>query len=250
LLTIRSAARAGLAIGEVPLRAGIVICAVLVAGGVSIRAQAPSTPAAPSSTTVTPAETASPGHGAFARRAGGDSGAEGRRLQRLSRFLMARSRNVATAELGGGEVIAHVGKLPTDGDDYRGLAALAPGDVLELPGAAACKLRNEVGLRFGDAVVPIGNASPGYAGLYSFWLRAPAAGSEQWSLIWNDEADVWGTQRDPARDRVEVPIALEKVDEEAKELTVAIEVASSGDAGTFELRWGTHRWRAPFSVAR
>jgi hypothetical protein len=213
------------------------ICAVLAAGGVAIRAQAP-------------AEGTNPGQAVFARRAGGDSDAEGRRLQQLSRFLLARTRNVATAKIGDGEVIAHVGKLPTDGDDYRGLAALAPGAVLELSGAAACKLRNEVGLRFGDVVVPIGNASPGYAGLYSFWLRAPTAGSDQWSLIWNDEADVWGTQRDPARDRVEVPIARDTADVEAKELTVSIEVASTGDAGVFELRWGMNRWRAPFSVAR
>ena len=175
---------------------------------------------------------------------------ENTRIRQIQRFLISRSRNMSAVKLGEAEVMAHVAKLTTDSDDYRALAALEPGAVLELPGAAACKLRNEVGLRFGELVLPIGNASPGYAGLYSFWLRAPAAGSEQWSLIWNDEADVWGTQRDPARDRVEVPVEHEATGDEVKELTVAIETAASGDAGTLVLRWGPHRWRAPFTVSR
>ena len=202
------------------------------------------TPPAPASTAAPRAE----GHGTFARRAG-DSGDNNRNRQ-ISRFLISRSRNMSAVKLGDAEIVAHVGKLSTDSDDFRALASLASGAVLELPGAAACKLRNEVGLRFGSAELPIGNASPGYPGLYSFWLRAPAAGSEQWSLIWNDEADVWGTQHDPASDRVEIPVEHDTTGAEAKELTVSIEVAASGDAGTLELRWATHRWRAPFTVSR
>jgi hypothetical protein len=175
---------------------------------------------------------------------------ENSRIRNISRFLIRQSRNASSAQIGGAEVMAHVGKLSTDSDDFRALATLEPGAVLELPGAAVCKLRNEVGLRFGDVELPIGNVSPGYAGLYGFWLRAPAAGSEQWSLIWNDEADVWGTQRDPARDRVETPIEHDTTGEEAKELSVAIEVSAGGDAGTLVLSWGPHRWRAPFTVSR
>jgi len=240
--SLRSPARAGIAQYVVPTFAVVAISAALAMAGDAARAQAPpstpSTPAAP----------------AVARRSGSGAGDENRRQQQFARFLIARSRNAATAKIGGAEVMAHVGKLTTDSDDYRALAELAPGAVLELPGAAACKLRNEIGLRFGGtasqvAVLPTGNASPGYAGLYSFWLRAPAEGSASWSLVFNDEADVWGTQRDPARDRVEVPVEHDQAGVEAKELAVAIEAAASGDAGVLEVRWGTHRWRAAFTAS-
>jgi hypothetical protein len=103
-------------------------------------------------------------------------------------------------------------------------------------------------LRFGEAILATGNVSPDFAGVYSFWLRAPAEGRDEWRLVFNDEADVWGTQRDPARDRVEVPLEHEVVADEAKELTVAL-TAQGVDGGLLELRWGTYRWRASFIAA-
>ena len=66
--------------------------------------------------------------------------------------------------------------------------------------------------------------------------------------MFNDEADVWGTQRDPARDRLDVPLEHEVVADEAKELSVAL-TGQGGDGGVLELRWGTHRWRASFTAA-
>jgi hypothetical protein len=199
------------------------------------------------------------GQAAFARRSGDDTTTDSQRIRALSRFLLRQSRNVAIVEISGAEVMAHVGKLAVDSDDYRALSALAPGAVLALRGAAACKLRSEAELRFDDLVVPTGNVSPGYASLYSFWLRAPGGEDSAWRLVFNDEADVWGTQRDPARDRVEVILAHELATEEVKELTVAIEaraapspqpgMAQGEDGGTLELRWGPHRWRAQFAVS-
>jgi hypothetical protein len=213
---------------------------VAAAVALAMPAFPPETPQAPS---------AGGAHATFARRSGGDATGESRRIQQLSRFLLRQSRNVATVEVGGAEVMAHVGKLTIDSDEYHALGVLAPGAVLTLADAAACKLRSESDLRFGEVVVPAGNVSAGYAGLYSFWLRAPAAGAAEWRLVFNDEADVWGTQRDPARDRVEVRLVHELAPDEAKELTVAIEAREEENGGVLELRWGPHRWRAPFTVS-
>jgi hypothetical protein len=227
-----------------PAGAGILIGAALATMGAAPSAQEPSSPPPPQAQ----ASPHAPAGQGIARQSGGDATANARRSGQFSRFLVMRTRNLATLELGEAEVAAHVGKLATSSDDYQALAALEPGAVLELPGAAACKLRTEVDLRFGDAVLPTGNVSPDFAGLYSFWLRAPVEGSAEWRLVLNDEADVWGTQRDPARDRVEVPLEHEVVADEAKELTVAL-TAQGVDGGLLELRWGTYRWRASFIAA-
>jgi hypothetical protein len=223
-------------------RASRALWTVAAATALAAAAPAQETPQRPS------APAAQGGHATFARSSGGDQTDEARRLQQFSRFLLKQSRNVATVEIEGAEVMVHVGKLAIDGEDYRALEALTPGAVLALPNAAACKLRAEAELRFGETVVPTGNASPGYASLYSVWLRAPSGELSDWHLVFNDEADVWGTQRDPARDRVEVALAHELAADEAKELTVAIATRDGDNGGVLELRWGPHRWRAPFAV--
>jgi hypothetical protein len=226
---------------ERPSGAGILICAILAMTSAAADAQEP--PPAEQPAPRAPAD-----HATFARRSGSDAAAEARRTRQFSRFLVARTRNLATLVLGSAEVTAHVGKLGTTTDDYRALETLEPGAVLELPGAAASKLRTDVPLRFGEAILATGNVSPDFAGVYSFWLRAPAEGRDEWRLVFNDEADVWGTQRDSARDRVEVPLEHEVVADEAKELTVVL-TGQGGDGGVLEVRWGTHRWRASFTAA-
>jgi hypothetical protein len=231
-------------------RAATLVVAVLSAVGAGwSQERAPSSPPSPSVAATPASPTPSSADEPFFTSsspvaAGGDF-----RRQRVSRFFMQPTRTVATLPLANGEVMAHVGKLPIDGADFAALSALEPGGLLALPGAAACKLRTEVSLRFGDVVVPTGNVAADYAGLYSLWLRAPAqAGdAEGWALVFNDEADVWGTQRDPARDRVSVPLLHERTSEEAKELAVELRADGDGGGALLELRWGPHRWWATFT---
>jgi Protein of unknown function (DUF2911) len=227
-----------------PSGAGVFLCAVVA---ITITSAAPAAPEQPPA--EPPASPRAPaGQSTVAPRSGVDTTTGARSTRQFSRFLVARTRNLSTLKLGSAEVAAHVGKLATVTDDYRALETLEPGTVLELPGAAASKFRTEVGLRFGEATLPTGNVSPGFAGLYSFWLRAPGEGSTEWRLVFNDEADVWGTQRDPARDRLDVPLEHEVVADEAKELTVSL-AGQGDDGGLLELRWGPHRWRASFTAA-
>ena len=161
---------------------------------------------------------------------------------------MARTRNLYHAQAGLGEVAAHVGKLVTTGDDYARAQAIGPGTVLELPGAAASKWRTEVDLRFGEATLSTGNVSPGFAGLYSFWLRAPGEGSTEWRLVFNDEADVW--------ERSAIPLEIASTSRSStrwlptrRRSSRCLLTGQGDDGGLFELRWGTHRWRASFTAA-
>ena len=166
------------------------------------------------------------------------------RLRALSRILMRQSRNLATLETEQGEVLVHCGKLKADGDDYRSLETLATGEVQTITRAAAAKLRTEVDLLFGDLRVPAGNVADGFAGIYGLWLKRADDG---WRLLLNDEADVWGTQRDPGADAGEIPLTHETLSDVAEEMVVELEETEEG--GVLVFRWGAHHWSAPFRVA-
>lgn len=180
------------------------------------------------------------------RRAGEtrDAKAEERRQRALSRLLMSRSRNLAAVENDEMAIVLHTGKVAQEHADYAGLSSLAPGDIHRLTSAAATKLTTDRTLRFSDGTLEPGNVSEGFRGVYSVWLKR--SGSDGWSLVFNGESDVWGTQRDPAMDVEEIALAHAEADEAASELTPQLEVQEG--RGTLELQWGVHRWTATFSV--
>jgi len=181
-----------------------------------------------------------------ARRAGRDekSATEAEaRLRSLSRLLMRQSRNLAVLDIEGGEVLVHCGKLPADGTDFGNLESLEPGQVQVITAAATTKLRSDADLHFRDATIPTANVAEGFAGLYGLWLKRAGDG---WHLLFNNEADVWGTQRDPGADVAEIALDHENLPESAGEMTVALRKTESG--GVLEIRWGHHHWSAPFRL--
>lgn len=82
--------------------------------------------------------------------------------------------------------------LEASSPDYERLLALASGEVSRFEGGRAIKLLSEASLKFGDIVVPKGNIAANYGGVYSLWLKKTDDG---WELVFNREADIWGTQR-------------------------------------------------------
>ena len=172
-----------------------------------------------------------------------EAAAEARR-QAFSRLLLTQSRNLAFLKVADQEIVLHCGKVAADGADYENLEQLSAGEVQVLTTAAGTKLRTEVDLSFGGNIVPTGNLAEGYPGLYSVWLKRA---DEGWLLVFNREADVWGTQRDPAMDVEEVALHHETVEEVAEEMKTSLEEADGG--GVLEIRWGRHRWTAAFQLA-
>jgi hypothetical protein len=131
------------------------------------------------------------------------------------------------------------------GPDYERLASTRDGAVVELTLSAVPRLVIEAPIQFGKTIVRTGNHAPGFPGSYGLWLKRAGSG---WRLVFNHEPDVWGTQHDPKRDAAEVP--LEHVDRPAATGPLAVALVPAGvGRGQVIVVWGSHEWRADFTVA-
>ena len=161
---------------------------------------------------------------------------------RRQRLLMG---NVAKLELDGAEFSISYGDTPTDGPDYPQLETLAAGDVVKLTRSIVSKLKIGRDVKFGDTLLKAGNVAKDYPGVYGLWLKRTDAG---WHLVFNEYADVWGTQYFPEADVAEVPLTFAKTDASVEAYTVTL--AEAGEGGSLEITWGEYRWAAEFTVAR
>ena len=145
----------------------------------------------------------------------------------------------------GKEVEVHTGRLPLMGIDWESFQNLESG-LVEFQVVGAIKMKTAATLKFGDLTIGAGNVAPDYPGLYSLWIRKVSA--DDWRLIFNHEADAWGTMHDPAQDVGEVPLT-HTVDEAAStpSLMIDLEPNESGDGGLLKLGWGAHKWSVPFA---
>jgi hypothetical protein len=152
----------------------------------------------------------------------------------------------ATLDLPAGKVQVVYPLLPADGPDAATIATLGDGDTLALTRSMAIKLKTEVELRFvGGAVARPGNVSPGYAGVYSLWLRRVGDG---WRLVLNREPDIWGTMRDPAADTGEAQLVHQRLPEDAAKSTLEAVMHATNGGGTITILWGMERWTAQFEA--
>ena len=173
-----------------------------------------------------------------------DSDAEAAAAARRERFRRLRYGNLAEIELNGNKLRISYPDLLTDSDDYRAFDSLTAGDVAAWNSGRAIKLLTHASLSFDGIIVPYGNASPDYPGVYSLWTRRTADG---WSLVFNGEADIWGSQRNPAADAVEVPLEHSSADEPAEKLT--IEFLDVEPGAVLRIAWGDHQFMAAFEAA-
>ena len=161
-------------------------------------------------------------------------------------LMVNATRSIDRAEVGGGEVVVNAGRIPLGSLDWRSLQDHEQG-LLEFQTFAAIKLRTEADIVVGDLEVPVGNVSPGFAGLYSLWLRLEEDG--RWTLVVNHEPDVWGTMHDPAKDLGETPLEHSVVEGGKSGMKIDIEPPEGDAPGTIELSWGEHRWQTTVAPA-
>ena len=163
-----------------------------------------------------------------------------------ARFLRLAERHESAVELPGDERLAVLfwQEQSVDLADFAGIESLADGEVLRLTRAAVIRIRNETPLSFGDVTLPTGNLAPGFAGSYGLWLKRRGDG---WRLVFNHEADSWGTQHDPAFDAAEIDLAYSQDGLDARPLGAAL-VPATADAGRLVIHWGAHQWAADYTI--
>lgn len=163
-----------------------------------------------------------------------------------ARFLTLDERNETAVVLPDASRIAVLvwQEQLVDGDDFAALATLADGEVVRLTQGAVIRLRNEVPLRFGDTPIPTANLAPDFPGSYGLWLKRAGDG---WRLVFNHEADSWGTQHDPAFDAAEIDLEHSEDGLATRPLGAALAPVTA-HAGRLVIHWGAHEWAADFTI--
>ncbi len=154
-------------------------------------------------------------------------------------------RYVDTESIDGKEVEVHSGRLPLMGIDWESFKKLDSG-IVQFRAFAAIKMKTAAELRFGDVSIKPGNVSPDYPGLYSLWIRKVS--DDDWRLIFNHDADSWGTMHDPSRDVGEVRLTHETEEGANPSFMIELEPNESG-GGLLRLGWGDHKWSVPYTTS-
>lgn len=163
-----------------------------------------------------------------------------------STFLFRFKRQTVSLPLPDSQAVhLLVTDLPADDRDYASILSLEAGELLELERTAAIKLKSNVPLRFGSADLPVENVAQDYPGIYSLWLRRTEEG---WRLVFNDEADTWGTQHDEEFDRTEIPLRYTRREGETDSLRGALDHKNDSSNAPLRLQWGAHQWTADFEL--
>jgi Protein of unknown function (DUF2911). len=157
------------------------------------------------------------------------------REQAAGAFGFTSPRDTVTATIGAAHLWLDYGRPALRGRDVWRNGVL--GDSIWRTGAnAATQLRTDADLLIAGQVVP--------AGTYSLWTQATVDG---YHLIVNKQFGQWGTEYDPSRDLLRVPLLETQSSSNVERFTIAI--ASQGtDTGTLSLVWGTKVLSVPIAT--
>ncbi len=173
------------------------------------------------------------------------SGAEGSGSRAGARARRERGAfGTTTLRFSDKEVRIMFGKSSAKGASYEQLAKTKDGAILRFLDQSPPKLTTQTDLKFGDKVIKRGNVSKDYPGVYALWLKRVGDG---WHLVFNNEADVFGTMHDPKADAAEVPITASKSATETPNFTVELKL--EGTTGVLRIAWGSQEWTTKFEEA-
>ena len=136
-------------------------------------------------------------------------------------------------------------RLTTGTSDWDLFQNVKEGDVFAFTESRATKIFTDFDLGFGDVVIKKENVAADYPGVYSLWLKRAGDG---WSLVFNNQSDIWGTRHLPEHDVAEIPLTVSKTNGDAQK-TFVIRLDKQGDeGGILKLAWGDLEWSTPFDV--
>lgn len=169
------------------------------------------------------------------RVAGTDLEALARTWGALQAAGPASTRDTARATIGSARLWVDYGRPLLRGRDVWRNGVL--GDTLWRTGAnAATQLRTSVDLLIGGQSVP--------AGTYSLWTWA---GRNGYHLVVNAQSGQWGTEYNPARDVVRVPLRESEGAPSVERFTITLE-PQGATTGQLVMAWGTKRLSVPIAT--
>ncbi len=84
------------------------------------------------------------------------------------------------------------------------------------------------------------------AGRYSIWAKKVS--SDDWRLLFNSEADIWGLDRKAENDIAESPLETSELAESVEQFTIEMNPVDE-DGAEILMTWDTLQLRATFNVS-
>lgn len=145
-------------------------------------------------------------------------------------------RGKSNVTVGGAQVSVDYGRPALKGRSIQSmLGELPAGGFWRLGANKSTTFSTSADLDFGGTTVPKGE--------YSLWAQKQADNS--WKLVFNTQHGQWGTDHDPSKDLVSVPLTQEKASSSAEQVT--IDLAQAGTGAKIVIRWGDLQLSATFS---
>ncbi len=145
-------------------------------------------------------------------------------------------RGKAAVDVGGKNVSVEYGRPALKGRTVQDMLSKLPnGGFWRLGADQSTTFITSGDLMFGDTKVA--------AGTYSLWAQKEA--DHSWKLVFNSQHGQWGTQHDPAKDVVSVPLKEGKAAKGPDQVTISL--AKAGTGGAITIEWGDLKLSGDFN---
>lgn len=145
-------------------------------------------------------------------------------------------RGKAAVEVGSKKVTVEYGRPSLKGRTVEDMLSQLPaGGFWRLGADTSTTFTTSGDLMFGDTKVP--------AGTYSLWAQKESDTS--WKLVFNSQHGQWGTQHDPSKDVVSVPMKTGRAADPPDEVSISLTKDKSN--GVIAIEWGNLRMSAEFN---